>query len=69
MEVRDMSKTVAKAYRKIPAEYMLTADEVNSLHRLVKSEDGGELEAFIKAFRYGFVLGTRAKANGKVDTL
>lgn len=69
MARRDMSKTVLKAYRKIPAEYMLTADEADMLHRMAKNEDSGEIEAYLTAFRYGFVLGTRAKANNAVDTL
>lgn len=69
MAKREMSKTVLKAYRKIPAEYMLTADEADRLHRMAKDEATGEIEAYLTAFRYGFVLGTRAKANGAVDTL
>ena len=66
MAERIMMATANRARRKIPTGYRLTADEMQELTSMVSNGDDGVIDALLVAFRYGFVLGTRAANRDKV---
>ena len=57
MAVRNMEKTASKAIKNIPTAYDLSVEELYRLYDLMRKD---KTEALLMAFRYGFVLGTRA---------
>lgn len=66
MGKRNMMETAQKAKGNIPHEYSLTMSECRELTVMV--HDGHLVSALLTAFRYGFVLGNRATASGKITT-
>lgn len=62
MARRDMIKTAAIAAGRVPDYYDITATEIHEIYEMVPDDP---YLAIITAFRYGFVLGSRAHAAGK----
>lgn len=60
---RDIEKTAEKARENKPEHYDLTYQELRDLLEKARGDIG---KAIITAFNYGFVLGHRATAAGKV---
>lgn len=59
--LRDMEKTAAQIVGKIPSGYQLSSKEMYELmDKALQGGANGTCKALIMAFRYGFVLGTRA---------
>lgn len=70
MAARDMRTTAARAEGRIPKEYHLKLDEITALVKRARALDQEEsLQAIITAFQYGFVMGSRATAAGKIGKL
>ena len=70
MAKRDMIATAAKAKQIIPDGYDLYAFEISQLFKMVRENKAdGLYEALTTAFDYGFALGTRAFAKGRVERL
>ncbi len=67
MAKRVMVATAYKAKGKIPTKYRLTADEMIELTSMVSNSEDGLHDALLVAFRFGFVLGTRAAYKGKTN--
>lgn len=66
---RDLHETAARAREAIPINYDLRLDEVMTLVRQARGTPDDTIEAIMEAFRYGFVLGCRATARGKVKSV
>lgn len=63
--MRDMEKTIANA--KIPERYQLSCNEWVRLAVEAKAKEpkiDAALDAILKAFKYGFVLGQRCEKRG-----
>ena len=70
MATRDMNTTAARAEGQIPKEYHLRLEEITELVRRARALDREEsLQAILTAFEYGFVMGSRATAAGKIGKL
>ena len=62
----NIERTLKKTKDKIPYYYSLSLDDFTELLKEVSKDP---IEGVIKAYKYGFCKGTRAKARGKVPTL
>ena len=70
---RDMMKTADLAHENIPGAYDLTCGELTQLMEIAIPEElrslvplDGVYDAITVAFRYGFVLGSRAQRNDRI---
>lgn len=63
MAKRNMEQTVKKTIGKIPTAYDISIEEICELTKLCRTDI---FNAIVTAFRYGFALGTRAKAKANI---
>ena len=64
---RDMKTTAEKAMHNVPDFYDINSEELRELLKKTRTVDPNDaFDAIVTAFHYGFVLGHRATAAGKV---
>lgn len=64
MGLRNVNDTITLIQNRIPREYNLSLYELDELYNFIQSD---LFHGIVKTFDYGFVLGARCYANGKIN--